>query len=228
MDKFLLQELKKLSILCVEDEDGIRKRLVNTLKYYFSEVYEANSGHEGLKSYFLNKPDIVLSDIIMENKDGVKLVQDIRKKDKDTAIIILSASSKEEYLLGLINCNIDYYILKPLNLEKLGLALEKVLFEKMQKILDLGNEVFLNLHTREILHKNKNILLRKREVEFLKLLYEDKKYYAITTYEKIETRLWEDKHMSANALKTFIRDLRKRLPIEILINVLQEGYRLKK
>ena len=42
----ILEQLKNYTILCVEDEDGIRKRLVNTLKYYFKEVYEASNADE--------------------------------------------------------------------------------------------------------------------------------------------------------------------------------------
>jgi len=41
MQEDLLKELKDISILCVEDEDGIREMIVSTLKFYFKEVYEA-------------------------------------------------------------------------------------------------------------------------------------------------------------------------------------------
>jgi len=46
MDDILLEKLKDISILCVEDEDGIREVIVKTLKYYFKEVYEACDGEE--------------------------------------------------------------------------------------------------------------------------------------------------------------------------------------
>ena len=42
----ITEQLKNYTILCVEDEDGIRKRLVNTLKYYFDEVYEASNAED--------------------------------------------------------------------------------------------------------------------------------------------------------------------------------------
>ena len=48
----ILEQLKNYTILCVEDEDGIRKRLVNTLKYYFKEVYEASNADEGYELYY--------------------------------------------------------------------------------------------------------------------------------------------------------------------------------
>ena len=46
-----LEFLKHLSLLCVEDDDGIRSRLVGTLKYYFGTVYEASNGEEGFVNY---------------------------------------------------------------------------------------------------------------------------------------------------------------------------------
>ena len=51
MNEELLKELKDISILCVEDEDGIRDTIVSTLKYYFKEVYEACDGNEAYELY---------------------------------------------------------------------------------------------------------------------------------------------------------------------------------
>ena len=47
----LIEELKNISILCVEDEFGIRQSIVNTLKYYFKDVYEASNGKEAFELY---------------------------------------------------------------------------------------------------------------------------------------------------------------------------------
>ena len=67
MNEELLKELKNISILYVEDETGIRETVVNTLKYYFKEVYEACDGNEGFELYEYYKPKIVLSDIQMKD-----------------------------------------------------------------------------------------------------------------------------------------------------------------
>lgn len=52
MQEDLLKELKDISILCVEDEDGIREMIVSTLKFYFKEVYEAIDGNKPM-SYMI-------------------------------------------------------------------------------------------------------------------------------------------------------------------------------
>ncbi|WP_321314773.1 response regulator [Halarcobacter sp.] len=223
MEKELLEELKQLSILCVEDEPGIRKVIVDTLKYYFDEVYEAKDGYEAYEIYQDYKPKIILSDIQMKNCDGVELVKKIRQDDFNTIIIMLTAYSNEEYLMELINLNISHYILKPLNAKKLNDALIK-LFAK-NSLIKLSDQLSLDLKKRELIFKeNEIIILRKREKEFLYLLYQKKG--AILSYYEIENELWIDKEMTTHALKSFIKELRAKLPVNIIKNVPQEGYTL--
>ena len=107
MDEFLLEKLKDISILCVEDEDGIREVIVNTLKYYFKDVYEACDGEEAYEMYLEYKPRIILSDIQMKNINGVEFVRKVRQTDRHTAIMMLTAHSNEEYLIDLINLNVN-------------------------------------------------------------------------------------------------------------------------
>lgn len=226
MEEKLLEELKKLSILCVEDEEGIRKRLLNILGYYFDNIYEASSGREAYKLYEEHKPDIILTDIQMNDGDGISLVKKIRENDFFTKIVILTAFSSEEYLYNLINLDINHYILKPINTKKLQECLTKILRDKVHSILEISNSIFLDLSTREISYKDEKILIRRREKDFLALLHENRNK-CVTSYFQIEERVWENTHMSASALKTFIKELRKKLPVDIIVNVPQEGYTLK-
>ena len=226
MNEELLKELKNISILCVEDEDGIRQTIVSTLKYYFKEVYEACDGNEGYELYEYYKPKIVLSDIQMKDCNGLELVKKIRQTDSETMIIMLTAYSNEEYLVELINLNINHFILKPLNSKKLTDALEKYLQKAIKPIL-LCEELVLDSQKRELIYKKEQIIhLRKREKDFLQLLYN--KNGAILKYEEIEFELWNDKEMTSHALKSFIKELRNKMPVNVIKNVPQEGYNLQK
>ncbi|MDD3007983.1 MAG: response regulator transcription factor [Arcobacter sp.] len=222
----LIEELKNISVLCVEDEDGIRQTIVNTLNYYFKDVYEATSGNEGFELYEYYKPKIVITDIQMRDGNGVELVKRIRENDFETMIIMLTAHSNEEYLMDLINLNINHYILKPLNLKKLSQALEKYLVKSSKPVM-LSDDLLFDLQKRELIYKNSEIIpLRKREKDFLYLLYEKKG--SILKYEEIEFELWNDKEMTTHALKSFIKELRNKLPVNVIKNVPQEGYTLQK
>lgn len=225
MEKILLEKLKDISILCVEDEDGIREVIVNTLKYYFKDVYEACDGEEAYDMYLEYKPKIILSDIQMKNINGVEFVKKVRSTDRHTTIMMLTAHSNEEYLMELINLNINHFILKPLNLKKLNEALYKYINENLLDQIALSSNLFLDLHKRALIYNDKEeISLRKREKDFLHLLYENKNQ--IVSYTQIEEELWLDKEMTSHALKSFIKDLRAKLPINIIKNVSQEGYTL--
>jgi DNA-binding response OmpR family regulator len=221
----IAEQLKNYSVLCVEDEEGIRKRLVNTLKYYFKEVLEASNGEEGYCLYYENKPDLIISDIEMPQKNGIQMVSDIRKEDSETLIIMLTAYSNEEYLLELINMNINHYILKPVTSDNLLNGINKAFSNKLVHKITFTDELYFNMDERELYFKNEIIPLRKRDKEFLVLLYENKN--RVLTYSIIEEYIWRDKSMSMSALKTFIKELRQRLPIDLIENVPQEGYRLK-
>ncbi len=222
----LIEELKNISILCVEDDFGIRESIVNTLKYYFKDVYEASNGKEAFELYTYHKPKIVITDIQMRDGDGIELVKRIRENDFETMIIMLTAHSNEEYLMDLINLNINHYILKPLNLTKLSESLEKYLIKSSKSVV-LCEDLLFDLQKRELIYKNNEIIhLRKREKDFLYLLYEKKD--SILRYEEIEFELWNDKEMTSHALKSFIKELRNKIPVNVIKNIPQEGYTLQK
>ena len=220
----ITEQLKNYTILCVEDEDGIRKRLVNTLKYYFDEVYEASNAEDAYTLYYEHKPTIIISDIEMPKKNGIQLITDIRKNDLTTIVIMLTAYSSEEYLLSLINLNINHYILKPVTSETLLSGIIKAFGNKLENKIEFSDEMYFNMKERELYYQNKVITLRKRDKDFLLLLHEHKN--RILTYSLIEEYIWKDKSMSMSALKTFIKELRQRLPIDLIANVPQEGYKL--
>ena len=213
---------KDLTVLCVEDEAGVRKRIVNTLGYYFKDVYEASNGEEGLRVYYDNQPDIILCDIQMPVMDGIKMIKKIREEDVLIPIVLLTAYSSEEYLMKLINLHVQHFILKPINAQNLEEALANALKGKYRGMVKIKNDILLDIDNL-VLHVNdKEIMLSSREVQFLTLLSNKTVVY----YSKIEEELWSEKSMSMGALKSFIRDLRKKLPIEMIENIPQVGYKL--
>jgi DNA-binding response OmpR family regulator len=217
----MLSRLKNLAILCVEDNVGVRKRLVNTLKFYFRRVYEAGDGNEALAKFKELRLNVVMTDIDMPNMDGIELVKKIRDKDKDIPIIILTAYSNEEYLLQLINMKIDHFILKPINAQKLEFAIKEVFGHS--SVINLDEALHVELGTLEIVHGDKTTKITNRERLFLELLYKNRAN--VTTYQNIQDYVWQNDVMSQTALKTFIKVLRKKFPKEVIENISGVGYR---
>jgi DNA-binding response OmpR family regulator len=224
MNDLLIEQLKEYTILCVEDEYIIRNGIVNTLSYYFKEVYEASNANDGYDIYAEYKPDLILSDIEMPKRNGISMVEQIRKDDLDTIIIMLTAYSSEEYLMQLINLNINHYIIKPIDSDSLLNGIFKAFGNRLDEKIEFCDELCFDMKLRELIYKKEVVILRKREKDFLLLLHKNKNM--ITTYSQIEEELWRDKSMSMSALKTFIKELRHRLPLDIILNIQQEGYKL--
>jgi len=219
-----LKQLQNYTVLCVEDEEGIRKRLVNTLKYYFKDVYEASNGEDGYDLYKEYKPSLIISDIEMPDQNGISMIEQIRQEDLDVLVVMITAYSNEEYLLELINLNINQYILKPVNSDILLNGIVKAFGNRLVEKIEFASELYFDMNQRELFYKKEIVPLRKRDKDFLVLLHNNRN--TIVTYDLIEEYLWRDKSMSISALKTFIKEFRQRIPVNIIANVPQIGYKL--
>ena len=77
-------------ILVIEDDPGIRKMIELTLTRAAHQVTLTNDGDQGLKSFRAEQPDLVISDIVMPNKEGIETIMEIRKLAPAIPIIAMS------------------------------------------------------------------------------------------------------------------------------------------
>lgn len=105
-------------ILIIDDE----KDILNTLSEFFTArsyaVSTACDGEEGIKRFDSDKPDIVMCDIKMPQKDGFEFLKEIRSSRKWVPVIIVSAMSEPVNIMKGYDFEADYYIAKPINLEE--------------------------------------------------------------------------------------------------------------
>lgn len=109
-----IQAQKNISILIVEDEKNIRELLKDILDPYYN-VNEAVDGEKALSTIAMNTPDIIISDILMPNLDGIGLIEKL-KADPTTAhipIINISAKNSLEDHINAYQHGADLYITKP-------------------------------------------------------------------------------------------------------------------
>ena len=119
MITLLSDRAKGLRILYVEDERLIRENTSLLLQTIFPDIETASNGLEGLNLY-QNKPfDIVITDILMPELNGVTMVKKIKQINKYQSIIITSACEESNYLLELINLGVAQFLLKPIQTEQL-------------------------------------------------------------------------------------------------------------
>ena len=119
--------MTKLKILVAEDDANIRMGLVDTLESENYQVAEASDGAMALDLFNNNIFDLILLDIMMPEKSGYDVCQDIRMVDKDIPIIMLTAKGEEfDKVLGL-KLGADDYITKPFGIHELLARISAVL-----------------------------------------------------------------------------------------------------
>ena len=120
--------MKKIKLLYAEDETKTRKNHIRFLQSrYDFEIFEASDGKEAFEIYEKERPDIVLTDIMMPGIDGLELAKQIRNISKETKIIIITAFTEQEKLLKAFEYFVLSYIVKPLDRQKLQESLEMAL-----------------------------------------------------------------------------------------------------
>jgi two-component system, chemotaxis family, chemotaxis protein CheY len=78
-------------ILVIDDSSLARRTLRQIFESVGHTVEEASNGAEGLEKYFLNKPDLVFLDMVMEQMTGMEVLVKLREMDKDARIIVATA-----------------------------------------------------------------------------------------------------------------------------------------
>jgi len=226
VQKELLAKLQNLTILYAEDEEGIRKNIADLLRYYVKEVYEAGDGEEAFLLYEQKKPDIIFSDIYMPKMDGIEFVKKVRQSDMKTPIVMITAHTDKEYLLDAVELHIEKYFVKPINFEQLLSGLERcvALLERNRLVcLDIDNSYVYDLDNKELKYKDISVILNKKEMLFFETLISNQK--RITFYKEFQDNVWVDYVMTDSALRSLVRNLRKKLPTDIIYNLSGVGYK---
>lgn len=140
-----------MKILIVEDEAPIRLLLAKTVQSMGHQAEVAEDGTSGLEKFKTFEPDIVLTDILMPNMDGLELLEKIRKISADAVVIIVSAHGTADYTLKALQLKANDYIMKPFRPRQLKEYLDK--YEPILKSRTIEQEILGMFTKREfILH----------------------------------------------------------------------------
>ena len=223
-----MERLKSKTILIVEDEKTIRENLASMLKFFFKEVYTAIDGYDGLDKYELYLPDIVMTDLKMPNMGGFDLLEELIKRDSKSYKIIVSAHTDKELLFKAIEEGVNKYLVKPVTEDELFETFEaylKLLAKIEPEVIKLDENIYLENDKKSLIVDEVEVHLNKKEYLLLKLLSSnDTKAFS---YEEIENLVWGGQVMSTSAIRSVVRDLRKKIGEKFILNVSGIGYRLK-
>lgn len=117
--------LKTLTLLYVEDDSSIRNQLAQFLNRRCANLYLATNGKQGLEVFEQCQPDIVITDVLMPEMDGLKMCEGIRATHPKIPLIITTAFEEPRYFQRAIDLGVDKYVTKPVELAVLEEAILK-------------------------------------------------------------------------------------------------------
>ena len=174
--------LDQLNILYVEDDEFSLNNIELLCSHYVKNFYKATNGKDGLKVYEEKKPDVILTDIKMPIMNGIEMVNKIRKKDKNTKIILISAYDEKEYILNGLEARIDGILTKPFDIEDLKKTILSNDIPSIYKEEEFGifNHHFLKIKIEELDNFFLNLITIKKRISKKDL------YNAITNLKKLK------------------------------------------
>jgi len=221
-------------ILVVDDEQPIRRLLRNTLERAGYAVVEAVNGGEALARVATERPDAVLLDLGLPDRDGLELVPLMRAKG-DAAILVVSARDATDQKIAALDLGAEDYVTKPFDAQELLARLRVALRHRggepapASAIVRNGG-LEIDLDRRVARRDGVEIHLTRKEHDVLRVLADS--LGRVVTHRRILAAGWHgDADAPVEYLRIVIRNLRQKIeaPGEIgsvIANELGVGYRL--
>ncbi len=211
--------MKQSKILIVEDEVEIAFLIKKYLEKEGYAVSLAEDGMVGLEVFKRDKFDLVITDIMMPNLDGVELCKKIRK-ESIVPIMFLTAKDEEvDRLIGLMLGG-DDYVTKPFSINEVVARVKAIL----RRYLDLNkqegsndivilDDLFIDLKNSIVKRNDEEIHLRVKELKILELLA--KTPGKVFSKSQIFESVWESKYLGDdNTVMVHMRRLRKKIEVD--------------
>jgi len=225
--------MSKTKVFYVEDELFLARIVKESLESREFEVIMEHDGSKAVNLFKRSQPDICVLDVMLPNKDGFEIADEIRDLNETIPIIFLTAKTQTEDVVRGFTLGGNDYIRKPFSMEEL--------IVRIQNVLRLNKEGARKINTESVkigkynFQINRQVLssdreqrkLSFRESELLKLLYESRD--KIIDRKDILNLLWgNDSFFNSRNLDVYITKLRSYLkddPSLEIITIKGIGYR---
>lgn len=223
-----------IKVLYVEDELFLGKIVKETLESRGFEVMMETDGARVMQAFNKHQPDICVLDIMLPNRNGFELAEDIRAVNDDIPIIFLTAKTQTEDVVKGFRTGGNDYIRKPFSMEELIVRIENALREKkdapataqLTETIQLGAYQFHTNRQVLMIHQEER-RLSYRESELLKYLWQHRNN--IIDRRDILNAIWgNDSFFNSRNLDVYITKLRgylKEDPALEILTIKGVGYR---
>ena len=219
-------------ILIVDDEPQIQRFLRAGLPPHGYDCIEAATAADALKQFARERPDAVILDLGMPDRDGFAVIQDIRSHGL-TPIVVLSARSDVEGKVRALEMGADDFVTKPFDMAELLARLKAALRHGLQTTGEApvfhSGPLTVDLVNRRVRLGETEIHLSPKEYNLLRFLVAHAG--KVATHHQLLTEVWGPAHVEdVQYLRVLMRQLRQKLEPEgsanLLITEAGVGYRL--
>lgn len=211
-----------MKIFLLEDDYSLNETIKEMLEINNHKITSFYDGEVAYENIF-NSYDLYILDINIPSLNGLEILKSIKNISTKTKVIMISANINIETIKEAYTLGCDDYLKKPFDVEELILKVEK-LNEKDTDIF-LDKNAYFNLINSELYIDSKKVELTKREKDLLVLLLDNKG--KTISYENIENFVYQGESKSSNAIRSLLKRLRKKLPKDLILNSIEEGYFIK-
>ena len=215
-----------MNILLLEDDTVLSSILVDYLSEYYTLTH-TYSMRQALKLAEEQQFDLYIFDINVPDGDGIALLKELRSFHDETPAIFITAFHDTAHLKSAFESGGNDFIKKPFELEELSQRIENI-----KRHFGLGREIALTSswqfdpEAHLLKSSEKQQSLSAKESECLHYLYKNRQ--RVVSSEELLQNLWDyDEMPSEDTIRTLIKQLRKYISKEHIINVRGEGYRFE-
>jgi DNA-binding response OmpR family regulator len=230
-------ETAKPRILVVEDEAAIRDGLTDVLVYHGFDVDAVGDGRDGLKKALSGQYDLLLLDVMLPGRDGFAICDEVRKVDRDVAVIMLTAKTSDEDIVNGLSLGADDYIAKPFSIAQLVLRVKAVLrrsraLAEAAARINLAGDVEIDVRNLSGRRGKESLTFTRREMEILEYLQRNTQ--RPVSRDELLTRVWgydRSADIETRTVDIHVAKLRRKIELDAkeprsLITVRGAGYRL--
>lgn len=223
--------MKRLKILLLEDDMLLSEIIEEFLLSLGYEVTLTLDGEEAQNIALSEKFDLFILDVNVPFLNGFEFLKSFRDlHDNTPAIFITSLNTPADMHKG-FEVGGDDYIKKPFDLSELELRIENIKKHFKLNLDDattlIDNNIFFNKATLSIINDGKQTTLPPKEASILTYLIDNSN--RVISLEELAVNIWDYDHIpSDSTIRTYIKNLRKVIGEEKIINLKGVGYRFNK
>ncbi|WP_445735779.1 response regulator transcription factor [Mariniflexile sp.] len=203
-----------MKLLIIEDEQEVQDDLIEFLKGEKFLCEAVSTASIAKEKVYMHDYDAIILDIGLPDGSGLEVLEYLKKINKDTGVIILSARGSIDDKISGLNLGADDYLTKPFDFNELNARIKSIIRRKHfhgSNNIDFG-DIVINTDSHEVNVNNQLIILTQKEYQLLLFLISNEN--RVITKESIVEHLWgDDTDMfdSFDFIYSHIKNLRKKI-----------------